>query len=364
MKSFRPQSGILEASKHRPNQLNLARILVASKTNQVSDSSINSPAPQFAPLPNRSSVAPSTPAHSEIALPRIQYIDPQLPLQTSTPIGGVNNSSPQFSPTQLEQQSIQQQVPLPPQIGPVAPAPQGSFTTNITAPSTPQSSIGSLWWKTAVTEPLATDHATEQITVDSLLYAALQNSQQIQFISKEPLTREQEITTADAEFDPTAFASSVYEDTVDPVGNDLTTLSDPFLEENIWSGEAGIRRKTRSGGQVEVFQQLGFQNSNSQFFNPQDQGTSTLGLNFNQPLLSGGGKIFNRSQILLAQASTDLAWEEFSAQLQDELLNVVEAYWELYFRRAVFLQIQRNVKRGEAILRKVEGRTGCSQCGD
>ena len=221
-----------------------------------------------------------------------------------------------------------------------------------------QTSIGNIWWNTAVRQPLSGDHPAEMVTVDSLLYAALRNSQQIQFISKDPLIREQEITEADAEFDPAIFASSIYDDIVEPVGNDLLTLNDPFLEDNIWSGEAGIRRKIRTGGEVEVFQQLGFQNSNSQFFNPQDQGTSTLGLNFNQPLLRGGGKLFNRGQILLAQTSTELAWEEFSTELQDELQRVVNAYWDLHFRRSVYLQIQRNVKRGEAILRKVEGRIG------
>ena len=206
--------------------------------------------------------------------------------------------------------------------------PRSGDSTLPALPSPPQTSIGNIWWDSAVRQPLSGEHPAETVTVDSLLYAALRNSQQIQFISKDPLIREQEITEADAEFDPAFFASSIYDDIVDPVGNDLTTLNDPFLEENIWSGEAGIRRKIRTGGEVEVFQQLGFQNSNSRFFNPQDQGTSTLGLNFNQPLLRGGGKLFNRGQILLAQTSTELAWEEFSTELQDELQRVVNAYWD------------------------------------
>ena len=257
------------------------------------------------------------------------------------------NSNPQSLPSERPQSDFPAQLQMP--VSPQQPA---------TTDPDSISSIRSIWWKAAVSQPFATDHQTEMVTIDSLLYAALRNSQQIQFISKDPLIRETEIVVADAEFDPALFASSVYEDRVDPVGNDLTTLNAPFLLENTWSGEAGFRRKTRSGGQLEVFQQLGFQNSNSRFFNPQDQGTSTLGLNFNQPLLRGAGQVFNRSQILLAQTSTDLAWEEFSVALQDELLNVVDAYWELYFRRSVFLQTQRNVRRGEAILRKIEGRMG------
>lgn len=214
------------------------------------------------------------------------------------------------------------------------------------------------WWKGAVALPFNEHNSTESVDIDTLLFFALQNSQQIQFISKDPLVRELEIVEADAEFDPALFARSIYDDRVDPVGNSLTTGGAPFLEDNIWSAEAGVRRKLRTGGQLELEQSLGFQNSNSRFFVPQDQGTATLSLNFNQPLLRGAGREFNRSQILLAQTSTDLAWDTFSSKLQDELLAVVEAYWELYFRRAVFLQKQKNVLRGSEILRKIEGRVG------
>lgn len=221
-----------------------------------------------------------------------------------------------------------------------------------------QTQIGDIWWNQAVSSPFDRQHMTESVDVDMLLYTALQNSQQIQFISKDPLIRELEIVEAEADFDPVNFARSVYDDRVDPVGNSLTTGGAPFLKDNIWSADVGFRKKLRTGGQLELEQSLGFQNSNSRFFVPQDQGTATLSLNYNQPLLRGAGRQFNRSQILLAQRTTDLAWDTFSSSLQDELLAVVESYWDLYFRRAVFLQKQRNVQRGEAILRKIEGRAG------
>lgn len=220
----------------------------------------------------------------------------------------------------------------------------------------PQTQVGDFWWDEKVARPFEAHHEAEFVGVDQLLYRALQNSQQIQFISKDPLIRELEIVEADSEFDPAMYARSVYDDRVDPVGNSLTTGGAPFLKDNVWTAEAGIRKKLRTGGQLELEQSLGFQNSNSRFFVPQDQGTATLSLNYNQPLLRGAGRQFNRSQILLAQRSTDLAWDTFSVKLQDELLAVVEAYWDLYFRRAVFLQKQRNVSRGEAILKKIEGR--------
>jgi outer membrane protein TolC len=216
--------------------------------------------------------------------------------------------------------------------------------------------IGDVWWNNAVAQPFDPEHMTESVDINSLLFAALKNSQQIQFLSKDPLIQELEIVEAESEFDPEAFARTVYDDRVDPVGNSLTTGGAPFLKDNIWSGEAGLRKRLYSGGELELEQSLGFQNSNSRFFVPQDQGTATLSLNYNQPLLRGAGQQYNRSQILLAQQTTDLAWDTFSGKLQDELLAVVEAYWDLHFRRAVFLQKQRNVQRGQAILKKIEGR--------
>ena len=70
----------------------------------------------------------------------------------------------------------------------------------------PQTPIGDIWWNQAVASPFDANHSIESVNVDLLLYAALQNSQQIQFISKDPLIRELEIVEAEAEFDPVNFA--------------------------------------------------------------------------------------------------------------------------------------------------------------
>ena len=118
----------------------------------------------------------------------------------------------------------------------------------------------------------------------------------------------------------------------------------------------GVRRKTTTGATVELNQRLGFRNSNSAFFNPQDQGTAALSLNVTQPLMRGRGKYFNQSQILIAQAATNASWDTLAIELQDEIQSVVDAYWRLYFDRCVFLQKQMNVKRAQAVLEKLEGR--------
>ena len=215
----------------------------------------------------------------------------------------------------------------------------------------------SMWWHALVIEPID-DRSTIQVTPELLLHLALQNSPRILATSKQPLIRESAIGEALAEFDPEIFLKTQFDDRVDPVGNQLTTgTGDPFLQEHIWYGDSGLRKKTFNGGEIEAKQRLGFQNSNSRFFDPQNQGTATLSLNFTQPLLRGRGRAYNRSQIVIAQLSTTASWDQFASELQDELTEVVEAYWTLYYNRAALIQKQYNVERGQIVLTKLEGRS-------
>lgn len=214
-----------------------------------------------------------------------------------------------------------------------------------------------LWWKDVVNQPIDGSRSLASVDSNSLVYLALQNSPRIQAVSQTPLIRELQIVEADSEFDAVRYVRSQFEDRVDPVGNQLTVGNgESFLKDNIWSADAGFTKKARNGAVWELNQRLGFQNSNSNFFDPQDQGTATLSLNVTQPLLRGRGKYYNQSQILIAQASNGAAWQTFQAELQDELMGVVSAYWDLYLNRSVYLQKRRNVERGEKILARLEGR--------
>lgn len=212
------------------------------------------------------------------------------------------------------------------------------------------------WWQELVTKPFNPNNVVQETDTNTLIYAALSNSPRIQAISKDPLVRELQVTEAESDFDPVSFVRGQFDDRNDPVGNTLTTGGAPFLQDHIISAVAGVRKKTLHGSQVELGQTIGFQNSNSRFFVPQDQGTATLALNYTQPLLRGRGRYYNESQILIAQSTGGLAWEAFKTELQEELESVVEAYWQLYYDRSVFLQKKRNVVRGEMILELLEGR--------
>ena len=217
-----------------------------------------------------------------------------------------------------------------------------------------------LWWKKNIHTATIPNSTLQSVETNGLVYFMLQRSPRLRAVSQNPLIREQQIGEAQAEFDPVAFLQTQFQDRVDPVGDSLSITTDgtEFLDDHIWTADLGVRRKTTTGATVELNQRLGFRNSNSSFFTPQDQGTATLSLNVTQPLLRGRGRYFNQSQILIAQAATNASWDALAIELQNEIQSVVDAYWRLYFDRSVYLQRQKNVERAEIVLRKLEGRSG------
>ena len=234
---------------------------------------------------------------------------------------------------------------------------QDNATTGIPVGNADASST---WWKQFVLNPLHSATSQQSVDTNALVYEALKNSPRIRALSQNPLIRELQIIEADSEFDPTSFVRSQFQDRNDPVGDALSVTVDgsDFLQDHIFTGEFGLRQKLRTGATYELSQSLGFKNSNSSFFSPQDQGTATLALNVTQPLLRGRGRYFNQSQILIAQSATGAAWNTFVGELQDEIQQTVDAYWRLYTDRSVFLQKQRNVERGQKILDTLVGRAG------
>lgn len=212
------------------------------------------------------------------------------------------------------------------------------------------------WWQQPVATATRLDAHPTSVTIHQLIVSALSNSAQIRVFSDLPLIRETAITEADAAFDWTAFMDSRWDDISEPVGNTLTTGGPNRFRDHNFSYSAGARRRNTLGGEFEVSQRLGFQNNNSVFFLPNNQGTSRLTLSYSQPLLRGAGRVYNTSLTVLASIDTKIAREEFSRQLQSHLLEVTRAYWSLYLERGSLLQKQRLLARAESILNDLEER--------
>ncbi|HEY6565522.1 MAG TPA: TolC family protein, partial [Pirellulaceae bacterium] len=206
------------------------------------------------------------------------------------------------------------------------------------------------WWRSYVSQSLRRSARRMPLTVQGLITSTLHNSYRVHVLSDTPLIRETAIVEADAEFDWGTFLESKWTDLDEPVGSSLTTGGPPRFRNDIFDVEGGFRRQNRAGGQFEAGQAFGTERSNSVFFIPKNQGTSRLTMSYTHPLLRGGGRIYNHSLILLAQVDAAIARDDFAAELQNHLTEVVKAYWALYLERGALLQRQRLFDRGKAIL--------------
>ena len=193
------------------------------------------------------------------------------------------------------------------------------------------------WWDEQVRK--AHIEATLPVGVDWLVQSALSNSPNIRGIQTEPHIRQSVLLEESAEFDWRSFLETTYDDIDDPVGNTLTTgNNDDRFKDRLWHAKGGFRRRNQLGGDFEVSQQFGRQRNNSIFLLPNPQGTARMELAYTQPLLNGAGKAYNNSRIVLAQIDTNASRDEVVDRLQDHLLRVTEAYWDLYRSRARYLQ--------------------------
>jgi outer membrane protein TolC len=223
------------------------------------------------------------------------------------------------------------------------------------------------WWDERVHEALWPDAIALPVSLESLLAATLTHSQYVQVIKDIPLIRETAIAEARANFDWVSFLESRWNDVSEPVGNLLTTgrqltgspvtiQQDRYRDQHL-TARGGLRRRSALGGRLEIAQEVGRQRTNSDFFVPERQGTSRIAVTFTQPLLRGAGGCYNRSLIVLAELDAATGADELSRELQNRLVQVATAYWQLYLNRGRLLQKRRLLMEAEQVLGELENRS-------
>ena len=266
-----------------------------------------------------------------------QVIKPQPQTQMYSPGSGPLVPAAPIIPNLLQSQQHSQQAP--------------PFVQPMNQPH------GSDWWTSAVQKRIRRCEHVQLVMVENLLMRALKHSSQIRVFSELPLIRETAISEADSAFDWNSFLDGRWDDLDDPVGNTLTVGGNgDRYEDHQLSMNAGVRKRVRNGGNLELAQQFGWQDTNSQFFQPDPQGTARLTLSYTHPVMRGNGQVYNESMTVLACIDRDIAGEEFKRQLQSHLLEVVRAYWGLYLERSAFLQKDTSHRRAQQILTRLEGR--------
>jgi outer membrane protein TolC len=214
------------------------------------------------------------------------------------------------------------------------------------------------WWYDGLNRPLRPDETPLAVNLETLAWRALRHSPRVLALQVEPLIEQTEIVEEAAAFDWRGFVDSNGSALSDPVGNTLTTGGASRFRDRVWVQDAGVRKRNVYGGEFQVFQRLGLQSNNSLFFSPTDQATTRLEMRVTQPLLGRSGKAYNTSRVALARIDTEAAAADVAAALQDHVVAVTEAYWELYRARSVLQQKVRSLSRAEFVLEILEGRRG------
>lgn len=233
---------------------------------------------------------------------------------------------------------------------------QGTTTAAPQGPLSPAESIAPYWAAEVLLAIKAPADRSAVVDLESLVWAALAHSPYVQSIKLTPLIRETEIQQAQGAFDPTRFVDSIWNDRSDPVGNTLTTGGPPRLNEKTMNNKAGIRNKNTYGGNLEASQEIILHNSNSLFFIPRQQADTKMFMRYTQPLMRGAGQAYNRATITIAELNTAAAGKDSNQAMQVHVMDLSEAYWQLFYHRSQLLQLRRGAERLKVIASQLENR--------
>lgn len=209
------------------------------------------------------------------------------------------------------------------------------------------------WWAESVSEPISSSTKAVKEDINSLIERAIVHSTQIKVFSDVPIIRETAIYEAKGDFDPVGYFDYRWTDIDDPVGSTLTTGGDGRFLETERLARLGIRKKFITGTEVDIYNQSGVLDNNSEFLVPNNQASSRWSITLTQPLLRGFGVKYNRSNIDIARIDTSIALDEYKRQIESHLLELVRAYWGLYLERASLIQKRQLVNNTKQLVDQI-----------
>ena len=189
-------------------------------------------------------------------------------------------------------------------------------------------------------------------TIETLL----KNSPAVKIAKYDVAIAETNAIREQAAFDWENFIESTWAETNQPVASALDG-AEQRLENHDLIFSAGLRKRTTAGGNLSVQQDAGFSDSNSEFFDPQNQANANIAISIEQPLLRGRGVVAT-SQFQIAQADTMLSRAEFINQLQGQIELASNQYWDLVAARGDYFIQRRTLRLGTEIINIIENRVG------
>ncbi|MCB9878563.1 MAG: TolC family protein [Planctomycetes bacterium] len=140
-----------------------------------------------------------------------------------------------------------------------------------------------------------------------------------------------DVIFAEAGFEPELYGSAGYAESVSPQRFLQTTgVTLPSFKSTTMDAQVGWRQRVATGGLFDLAYQP------TRFVSGQfgtKQFTSIWSASFRQPLLRAGWTDYNLAPIDSARFRLNQTSQQFERVVQDTLLQIVQAYWELAFAR-------------------------------
>lgn len=215
------------------------------------------------------------------------------------------------------------------------------------------------WWVDSVQQSQLANRTPEPINLDQVILMALQQAPTVQVLNTQPEVQRTVIDQSIAAFDWATFVETIWTDINEPVGSLLTTgrSGGRFLQQE-FSVEGGLKKKLATGGDLRVGQSFGHLDNNSNFLDPQDQEISRLVIDYRQPLMRGAGQRYATTQIVLAKLDFEQATNQSLSTLQQYIVEVVAAYWDLHRARVALVQNRRSLERAQELIRSLPSVSG------
>jgi outer membrane protein len=189
--------------------------------------------------------------------------------------------------------------------------------------------------------PVTRDDQIREVTVKETIALALENNPGIAAQRLEPSRQEEGVLQAQSQFDPVLGNDLEQQHSITPNTNALSAVSTSNVDDRI--ANASLAKKLRLGTQLRFDFLNERLDNNATFFGLRPQYTPTLSFSLVQPLLRDFGWDFSYLVVRVAEQTAEAARFQYEAQLQDFVLQVIEAYWAVVGTREN-LEVQRESK--------------------
>ena len=174
-----------------------------------------------------------------------------------------------------------------------------------------------------------TDAPVRQLSLEDVLQLGRRNNVALRAAELVPQQARLDLIFAEAGFEPELYGSIGYSDEEFPQRNAFQ----PSISRETIDATLGWRQRVVTGGLFDLaFQPARLDTAGSPAF-PSEQFASVFAMSFRQPLLRGAWTDYALAPVTRARYLERFADHEFEGAVQDTLLAIVQAYWELVFAR-------------------------------